>query len=388
MKPNILFYLAQFPGLGGIEVVTHLLANYFAESGYPVTICSYLSNTKIDLRSKIHSGIQLVQLPHGNPLDHPENLNALKNLFANNHFSVVLFQDSYATIERHLFCVLKKYPTPLITVEHNKPLSRNIHRVSSEHRWNIFAVRKKIGEFRYWHLTRPLRQRTLFLKSTRYVLLSDRFLPELCKLVHIRDTKGKVLAQGNPLRFVRSENSVPPKEKSLLFAGTICYRKGIDRLLDIWEILSPEFPDWNFYIVGEGPELEWARTQVNLRKISQIHLTGAKSDMAPVYQKSSFLLMASDFEGWGMVLTEAMQWGCLPIAFDSYQSLHDIIDDNINGYIIPAFQKELYCQRLRNAMVNYSTLEQMRIAAIMKTQQFSISHIGKWWKALIEDVVR
>lgn len=52
--------------------------------------------------------------------------------------------------------------------------------------------------------------------------------------------------------------------------------------------------------------------------------------------------MTSTFEGFGLVLVEAMQHGCVPIAFDSYPAVRDIISHGENGILIPPFQEEDY----------------------------------------------
>ena len=45
-------------------------------------------------------------------------------------------------------------------------------------------------------------------------------------------------------------------------------------------------------------------------------------------------MMTSSFEGWGLTLTEAQQYGCVPLAFHSFASLTDIITDKVNGFAI------------------------------------------------------
>lgn len=62
------------------------------------------------------------------------------------------------------------------------------------------------------------------------------------------------------------------------------------------------------------------------------------------YKKSLVSCMTSNFEGFGMVLVEAMQYGCVPFAFDTFTALHDIIDDGVNGFIIPPFDEDKYAE--------------------------------------------
>lgn len=69
-------------------------------------------------------------------------------------------------------------------------------------------------------------------------------------------------------------------------------------------------------------------------------------DPVEFYKRSRCLLMTSNFEGFGMVLVEAMQYGCVPFAYNSFESLTDIIDNGYNGFIIPPFNTDKYVEYL------------------------------------------
>lgn len=55
--------------------------------------------------------------------------------------------------------------------------------------------------------------------------------------------------------------------------------------------------------------------------------------------------MTSDYEGFGMVLTEGMAFGCVPLAFNSFPSLRDIVDEGRDGFIIPPFDIDAYAEQ-------------------------------------------
>ena len=59
--------------------------------------------------------------------------------------------------------------------------------------------------------------------------------------------------------------------------------------------------------------------------IKNIYFEGNKNPL-PYYQKASVFLMTSALEGWGLTITEAQQFGVVPVAFDSYPSLHEVIE--------------------------------------------------------------
>ena len=98
--------------------------------------------------------------------------------------------------------------------------------------------------------------------------------------------------------------------------------------------------------------------------------------------------MTSVFEGWGLVLTEAMSRGCVPIAFHSFKSVTDIIDDKENGFLIPPFNQELFIEKLKYLMDNIIEREIIATKAIQKSKNFTIDNIGKEWEKLFSIITQ
>ena len=108
------------------------------------------------------------------------------------------------------------------------------------------------------------------------------------------------------------------------------------RVLYAWQQIQVHLSDWELLLVGDGPWLDRLK-QLSLKlKLKRVQFCGFQDPM-PFYQKASILWMTSNFEGWGLVLTEAMQFGCVPIAFNSFGSISDIIDNNQSGCLVPPF---------------------------------------------------
>lgn len=76
--------------------------------------------------------------------------------------------------------------------------------------------------------------------------------------------------------------------------------------------------------------------------------------------------MTSLFEGFGLVLTEAMYYGVVPLAFNSYANVGDIINDKVNGFIIPPFDIKEYADKISSLIDNETLRLQMSEAAIKK----------------------
>lgn len=94
-------------------------------------------------------------------------------------------------------------------------------------------------------------------------------------------------------------------------------------------------------------------------------------------------MMTSAFEGWGLTLTEAQQYGCVPMAFNSYESLPDIIDDGQNGIIVDWPDTRQYAGKLASLMADNGLRRQMAAKAIETSHRFEAEKVGRMWVELI-----
>ena len=86
-----------------------------------------------------------------------------------------------------------------------------------------------------------------------------------------------------------------------------------------------------------------------------------------------------------MVLTEAMQCGAVPVAFNSFASVTDIIDDGRNGVLIKPFSIKQYEKALRQLMDNPDLLNQMSKYAQQDIKQYSVENVVDQWEALFKE---
>ena len=119
-------------------------------------------------------------------------------------------------------------------------------------------------------------------------------------------------------------------------------------------------------------------------KIKNIYLEGAKSNVSDYYKRASFICLTSFYEGWGMSLTEGMAYGCIPFTFNNYGAASDIIDDEINGCLIPAYKLGVYANRLSELMNNEDKRIKMSKAAVEKVKKFSVENVTDKWDELFK----
>ena len=181
--------------------------------------------------------------------------------------------------------------------------------------------------------------------------------------------------------------AIPGKKKQILYVGRMENQsKGVDRLIRIWARIEEDFPEWELHLLGEGQDLPG-----NMDLAEQLGLTRYRfhgcCDPEAFYRESAVICLTSTYEGFGMVLLEGMQYGCVPVAFDSYPAVHDLIEHRCNGLLVPAFDEKAYARSLSSLLRQPQLLQQLSKEAQLKASRFSPEQIGNQWQQLISELL-
>lgn len=155
----------------------------------------------------------------------------------------------------------------------------------------------------------------------------------------------------NPLTFpVQEPFSLELKKNTLLYVGRLSYGdKRVDRLLNIWKKLHATHADWCLKIVGDGEFREPLEKMAARDHLERVFFMG-RQDPEPFYREAKILCMTSTHEGMPMVINEALAYGCLPIAFNSFHAAEEMIPNEETGRLVPAFDLEQYARTLAELM--------------------------------------
>ncbi|WP_108868359.1 glycosyltransferase family 4 protein [Aquimarina aquimarini] len=140
----------------------------------------------------------------------------------------------------------------------------------------------------------------------------------------------------NPLSFYPNDTDISTLvNKKVLAVGKQSFQKGYDRLLHSWKEVAEKFPEWSLDIYGtidkkEG--LDDLAIKLNIK--SSVNLYPPEKNIAEKYKEASIYVMSSRYEGFGMVLTEAMAYGVPCVSFDCHYGPSDIIADHKNGLLV------------------------------------------------------
>lgn len=214
----------------------------------------------------------------------------------------------------------------------------------------------------------------------KFVVLNENAVlewPELHNLTMIPDPL--------PLNLDARSNL---QSKRIVTIGRYSYEKGYDYLLRIWAIVEKRCPDWQLNVYGMGDPTPYVKLMDEL-SIDQrrCHLNSSLVDVESEYLRSSILVQPSRTEGFGLVLVEAMVCGLPVVAFDCENGPRSLITDGEDGFLIPAFDVELFSERLITLMSDEKLRAKMGEKGLVKSQQYHISKIAQHWKQLFEDLV-
>lgn len=248
----------------------------------------------------------------------------------------------------------------------------------------------RFGLFPFYKFFYPLRNRdlyrTVYNYSDKVVLLSNRFVNEYRDYAKIKDeVKFETIPNALSFDYYFDTEKLDNKKKQVLIVSRLDeIQKRISLSIRIWAAIEKisELSDWQLRIVGHGdaePDYKKLVKDLGLKRIS----FEGRQDPLSYYQESSIFMMTSAYEGWGLTLTEAQQMGCVPIAFDSYSSVFDIIDNGKNGFIIENNNLEKYIYKMKILMSNKKQRNEMALQAILSSKRFELPHIIDFWENLI-----
>ena len=351
---NILFLLSNYPGFGGIEKVTTYLTSYLKGKGYSLSILAFGTNAP-QLIDELPKDIKIDFVPEPHQYNNVNNTAYIRQYLSEHDFDFVVLQDSYAPIENILTEIDYPWKQKLIIVEHNSPMYA-LKTVNSYFYYQAglkFLLERIVKyPFAAWKALSASRKRHSFLMANcrKYVLLSDSFRSELKALVR-KWEEDKVIAITNPLTISKPiDDGVYTKKKQILFVGRLTNQKGLNFLLPIWEEFTKcnkmNWGEYSLVILGDGPLRKEVELYIRKHNLSNIRIDAPTPDVAKYYEESEILVMTSIFEGFGLVLTEAMSRGCVPIAFDSFSSVRDIICSSYNGILVSPFNQSEYVDKL------------------------------------------
>lgn len=379
---NILFYSRHTfdPQFGGIERVSDILATELAHRGHNVSALILIA----DKASMVDTAYKVIHMPASLQTD-DEKKRFITKVISDNRIEIVINQYALCYPETSLI-PYGLNNCAFVSVLHSNPklMLANFNDI------NKLLARNKAERF-VRILLNPLLRLRYYNKRARYyqwlssnsdavVLLSSGYRHQFKAL-------GNAIAIPNPA-VVETYGDFGEKEHIVLYVGRMdLSQKRMDKLLRVWACLQNDSraKGWRLILVGDGPDLSAIKKIAKDLKLKDVSFEG-RQNPTPYYKKAAFVCLTSNYEGFPMVLAEAISHKCIPVSFDSYEAASDIINDGVDGVLVKPFNINEYAERLAQLMGNEAKRVAMAENSYKKSNQFDLSTIADKWEQLFRQL--
>lgn len=369
--PKKILFLVSSMNCGGAERVAAYLANAWVECGYAVTLvvtfsgrgeCFYSLSERIELIYLAdHAGRVGRSLPA-----YWARFRVLRRLIRQHNPDLVL---SFLTnVNVAALLAARGLGYPVIVCERSYP--------------PLLPVGRLLNWLR--HETYPFAARVVMLTSEGLDWLRD------C----IPLARGIVIPNPVPFSLPVAEPCLPPEsavraaQRLLLAVGRMDEGKQFDLLLEAFNRLSVQHPQWDLVILGEGPERLRLESQIErLTLAGRVHLPGRAGNVGDWYSRADLYVMSSRFEGFPNTLAEAMAHGCPAVSYDCDTGPRDLIRHEQDGLLItPVGDVSALTHALDRLMSDDRLRHQMATRAVEVRERYSMQNVLALWDGLFDSV--
>lgn len=237
--------------------------------------------------------------------------------------------------------------------------------------------------FRYLHL---LKAWLLQKKEEYYVNKYDKVVLLTRQDMELWGNKKNMCYIPNPLSF-RSECVSTLDNHQMIAVGRYIAQKGFDLLLDAFSLIAKEMPSWTLKIYGEGQDRNILEQKIKTYHLEQqVSLCPVSSQIKQVFLESSLLVFPSRYEGFGLVLTEAMECGLPCISFDCECGPREIIDQGETGFLVKNGNVIEFAQKMKILMTNEVLRKRMGTNGKKSVPRFYLRPVLEQWDQLFIDL--
>jgi len=165
------------------------------------------------------------------------------------------------------------------------------------------------------------------------------------------------------------------EEKCVLSVGQFIYRKGYDVLLQACSAMAR---DIGFYIIGGEPTCEYLE-YIKMHSLDNIHFIGfkTKDELKEYYKAADLFVLPTREDIWGLVINEAMANGLPVVSTDKCIAALELVEDGINGYIIPVENAAALVNRMINILRDCEIRIQMAENNLRKAQSYTFEKMAQ-----------
>lgn len=380
--------------LGGAEEVSRQTACLFSDLGIHT---HFFAETHIETEWTLPDDplIDLCLLPQGMRLWTKESVLYLLRAFKEREVKVLIIP---IALRNDYLPLIRAAGIKIIYWCHSSPLWELVDRrerasYKAHHPWykNLYSLTLRRLRLALSSAEKlRTRYRDLVRQVDCFITLTPEYVQEFVSALGLNDEEASRFAVMPNMAFLPKHQPIPAKDrpKKILFVGRLSYAdKRPDRVLQIWEKVYQDLPDWEVEIYGKGSEEKFLRRMIQQKQLPRITLKGYIADATAVYASGAILMMTSTYEGWGLVLSEAQASGVVPIAFDSSAGIRELIGkDSTYGCLVAPFDLDAYAAQLRRLCQDVELRSRLSQAAQTHCLDYSPERIRSRWEEIFSQL--
>ncbi|RDK12118.1 glycosyltransferase family 4 protein [Cupriavidus lacunae] len=352
---NICFLTGTLNAMAGAERMTATVANALAELGHTVTILSLFdAGSCFALHPSIHHEALFAQRPS----------------FKRAYLATV------AGIRRHCLVrnidVLVQVDTMLALFVLPATIGLGMQHIAWEH----CHFDQDLGK-----AARRGARRLAARWCDQVVVLTER---DRQRWIEALRPRSEVVCIPNPLPFPMPAIPAPRLGKQVLAMGRLVAAKGFDVLLRAWQRVSTQVPEWELVIHGEGEERDALTALVDQLGLGgRVRLPGIAHDATLAYAQASAFCLSSRYEGFGLVLIEAMAFGLPIVSTDCETGPRELLTPGQDALVVPTDDADALANALLRVIRQPEEASRLGAEARQKAKAFALDQVGRRWDALV-----
>lgn len=356
---KILIICDAFNERGGVEKIVNLLANHYSVS----------NNVQISVRFKLSD-------MHPYSLSPSVSINSCGIDVEKSRSKFVKFVSIFQYIER-IRVEIQKFQPDVIFCNGVGVASLTVIAASGKYKKKIVICdhNKFDNATWFWAILR----RFTYRHAKHIISLTQEDLKKYQSL-------GQASCVYNPV--IPPENVVISElgRKVVMAVGRLDPQKGFDLLIKSWALVNEKHPDWVLKIVGDGREKEKLLALITKLGLEQkVHLEPSTNNVFLKFAEASLFVLSSRYEGFGLVVIEAMSAGLPVIAFDCRTGPKEILSTGGGFLVTPENCIEL-AEVINRYMDSPQTWKNLSSEAIETSKRFSlIDYKNKMNKILLDE---
>ena len=381
MGKKLLYFIGFLHTPGGMERVLTLKVNYLVqELGYQVGVVVLTSPKKVYF--ELDDRVELFYLGMDNFEDY--GTNSIQKLIFQQYYTPKHFEAVKRIINQYNpdICISFLGPEFYFLPKIGDKSKKIVEFHNSKESHLIEAAQGKLGSLKTFH-------KKIVLSKVKQV--ANQYNKSI--LLSSQDQKSWGFSNSevipNPLTFeplYERENNY--EQKGVIAVGRVSYQKGFDLLIEAWEEVNKQYPDWQLTILGrrEGTSDNLDEIIKNKGLEEKIQVLSAKNDVISEYYKNSIFVLSSRYEGFGMVLVEAASCGLPLVSFDCPSGPSEIIINGETGFLANYLDTKDLAVKIVKLIKDKDLRSRMGKKAQQDMRKYSMPTVMNRWNQLFKTI--